>query len=553
MAPIDPLAFATTYVFPCGDTLDQFGRRSRDERVGLAEHDKLIFAFYYLPTHFNPAYGVPPCLAGLFQFLEHRYIRAVVLAWRGFGKSTIVSLAEVLHETYYRRSAYTLLLSQSFEVIQDNHDTLKRELADNPKLFDDFGPMKPVIDRRIGGDDNRWAIGDIITATGCRIRSRGMKQRIRGTKYDQFRPHLVVPDDPEDETNTRSGDELRTNLRWLNKSVIGALDPQYGRILAAGNLICPGCMVHTLAGNRFWKHYSLDILQPDNATPTWPEKFPAAWVQDKRDYLESMGDYDAFDLEYRNRADTAARAGFLHDDTTFWEGQLVVREQYSYVHVQRVGHYAGPTDLTVAWEDAEELVPVTVSHGKDVAFTAAKYSDFNVDVIVATAADGRRFVVAVDEYREACPTRVIDHTFAQWQEYRPHYSGLETHGGQVYLATAIQMDPRWEELERQPGLTPLDHQGVENDKEARILGTLQPLDHAGRLLFKKDMKNALDQRRQMPHRGRGHDDVLDAIEMAVAVSLPPPEATIHEWAWRHQHRDEPRASMASVPRPWMVV
>jgi predicted phage terminase large subunit-like protein len=92
---------------------------------------------------------------------------------------------------------------------------------------------------------------------------------------------------------------------------------------------------------------------------------------------------------------------------------------------------------------------------------------------------------------------------AQAAAWKPERIAIESVGYQRVLAQALQ-----------PGLLPIVQVQQPKQKEVRILGTLSPYFENGTLLINKNMEELLLEYLQFPKSE--HDDILDALEMAVS-------------------------------------
>jgi hypothetical protein len=72
-------------------------------------------------------------------------------------------------------------------------------------------------------------------SNGVRILARSRGQKVRGLRHLQYRPRLVVVDDPEDGEWIRTKENRDKTARWLHSEVMGGLDARKGKLVVIGN------------------------------------------------------------------------------------------------------------------------------------------------------------------------------------------------------------------------------------------------------------------------------------------------------------------------------
>jgi hypothetical protein len=122
----------------------------------------------------------------IFRLLEDDTIKQkAIIAPRGHSKSTIASLIYPLYRIVFQKERFIVIVSESYQQSVLFLDAIKRELEENEKLKFFFGDLR----------SDKWAEGDIVTATNIRIIAKGSGQKMRGLKFRQWRPTMIVLDD----------------------------------------------------------------------------------------------------------------------------------------------------------------------------------------------------------------------------------------------------------------------------------------------------------------------------------------------------------------------
>lgn len=160
---------------------------------------------------------------------EDRSIQNVVIAgFRGSAKSTILSLAFVVWSVLgEHRIRHVLIGSKTEQKAQQLLQHIKDELDPDSLLKKDLGPFKEF--------KTPWNMsGIVLKKYDARISVVSMEQHIRGVRYKQFRPQLIVLDDIEDIDSVKTQESRDKLFEKLTREIIpaGTLDT---RMIFIGN------------------------------------------------------------------------------------------------------------------------------------------------------------------------------------------------------------------------------------------------------------------------------------------------------------------------------
>jgi len=158
-----------------------------------------------------------------------------IAAPRGFGKSTLVTLACVLYGVCHQRERFIVILSATASQAKQFLETVKQELEGNQKLLSDFPELT-------GDRPSPWTSSEIVTPSHIRILALGAEQRIRGRKHGKDRPTLVIVDDVENAESSFRLDAMDKLRDWFTRSIlkVGSGDTNY---LLIGTLHHPHCLL----------------------------------------------------------------------------------------------------------------------------------------------------------------------------------------------------------------------------------------------------------------------------------------------------------------------
>jgi hypothetical protein len=168
-------------------------RRYIVEKYGLAG-----FTWVYLPHHFyqEPADFHPELIQCLEDPQEEMLL---VIGFRGSAKSTYGSLATPMYLALENKANFILPVSDTTTQMKLNIENIKYELENNELILKDYGVTYNT--------ERNWSTQSLTLLNGTLILGRSRGQKMRGLKHRQYRPQVVIIDDPED-------------LAWVKKKKI---------------------------------------------------------------------------------------------------------------------------------------------------------------------------------------------------------------------------------------------------------------------------------------------------------------------------------------------
>jgi hypothetical protein len=302
-----------------GDLLSELVGNDRSsleqkKRVDRARKDFGFFCQYYLPDYFftDPAdyqkilYDVADTRSlseaasnRLKPFIDNRYhsllkpterlAGAMFVEPREHGKTVRWSFAYVLWSIVTEKNRYALLIGASGDAARENLINIKIELEENELMLEDFGELK----------GNVWRDDRVELSNGTCIQAKGSGASMRGTRFRQYRPDLIVLDDVLKDDAVDSPSQRDKISRWLKRVVFNLgktafiiwvntifhSDDPISRLIAeaeAGTL-------------KRWIAVRLSCFRPDGS-PLWPEYWSAEALEEKR---EQLG-FDSFSTEWCN-------------------------------------------------------------------------------------------------------------------------------------------------------------------------------------------------------------------------------------------------------------
>jgi predicted phage terminase large subunit-like protein len=197
----------------------------QNDEIGLLEWSQK-----YIPHYFDKGFSeVHHTLCRTADELKfNRKQRRVVIVPRGYAKSTFCSFAMPLKAICEGSERFILLCADTSDMAVKYVKSIRAELETNEGLAKKY-PMACT-----KGDS--WSDEYLITASGVCIAALGKGKNARGIKYRQFRPTLIVLDDPQSDDDVRSPTMREKDINWLNRALIPCGDTNTNYFVVGNNL-----------------------------------------------------------------------------------------------------------------------------------------------------------------------------------------------------------------------------------------------------------------------------------------------------------------------------
>lgn len=221
-----------------------------------------------------PFYETAPFQKEMFRITEApQHKLAVIMAFRGSGKSTILNLSYALWSILgVRQKKCVLIVSRTQNQAKTHLWNIRHELESNTLLRADLGPFKT--------DGKEWgSLSLMLPSVGARIIAVSREQSVRGIRNAAHRPDLIICDDLEDTTSVQSEDDRDATYRWMVSEVLPLGGPST-RIVIIGNLLRYDSLLMRLKedidANRLEGTFHAYPLLDDDGRILWVGRFPTA-------------------------------------------------------------------------------------------------------------------------------------------------------------------------------------------------------------------------------------------------------------------------------------
>jgi len=272
-----------------------------------------------LRKNFDRPAATPEFHKEIWDLVTSNSKQVAIAAPRYHAKSTAVTHAYTLASVLFRESRYVLIVSDTVSQAIQFLGDIKKELLDNEDLRSLFsiknGPFpKDTEDDLIVEMDDGYTF---------RIQAKGSEQKLRGLKWANLRPDLIIGDDMENDEIVMNKDRRMKFKRWFYGALIPCVSSS-GKIRIVGTILHLDSLLENLMPNsqltthrgvkdlvrEDLKEYSRNILPwksvkyrahtDDFETLLWPEMKTAEQFKMLKDDYVRQGLADIYSQEMLN-------------------------------------------------------------------------------------------------------------------------------------------------------------------------------------------------------------------------------------------------------------
>lgn len=271
---------------------DRRAEEQRKARLERAGRDFGYFCRTYLPHYFTSApaeyqeilteveseEGLSlrnyERLKGFIKPKYHGYMRPVKklsgivdVEPREHGKTVRNSFAKPLWRLLTQKNRFVLIIGATAGAAEENVINIRSELEDNELLIADYGDQKP--------QKGKWADSRLELANGTCLQGKGAGSAMRGVRFRQYRPDLVILDDLMKDEAAESAAWRDKIYRWA-KRVVFLLGKEafvvFVNTIFHGDDIVNRLLSEIERGDLDdWAGFRFSCWLPDGETPLWPE------------------------------------------------------------------------------------------------------------------------------------------------------------------------------------------------------------------------------------------------------------------------------------------
>lgn len=286
------------------------------------------FVATLLAPQFDSRKDTPDFHRELWELCCSEHPLVAIGAPRGHAKSTAVTHAYTLASLLFRESQFVILVSDTEgQAIQFLGD-IKKELQGNEQLIQLFDVKGFAKDSET----------DIIVEMGdgwmFRVMAKGSEQKVRGLKWSNKRPDLIIGDDLENDEIVMNQERRDKFKRWFRGALLPCRGPK-GKVRVVGTVLHMGSMLNDLLpsgklsvdtgikvystnSRAAWKSVKYRAHTSDFSKILWPDMFPKGRLQEIRHECVESGYPDLYSQEYLNEPIDDSISYFRKTDFIAW-------------------------------------------------------------------------------------------------------------------------------------------------------------------------------------------------------------------------------------------
>lgn len=253
-----------------------------------------------------------------------------IAAPRAHAKSTAITHAYTLANVLFRERKFVILVSDTETQAVNFLREIKEELKSNEDLISLF-----EIDSFIK-DSETDIIVQFADKAKFRIMARGSEQRVRGLKWDQYRPDLIICDDLESEEQVYSKDRREKLRKWFNGALLpcrayGGIVRIVGTILHMDSLLnrlmpeeyeystkVEPLKTYNFSSNRAWSAVRYKAYDED-FNLLWPSRYTKEFFISDLEEKRRQGIAEVHSQEWLNYPVDESTSYFRRDDFYDWD------------------------------------------------------------------------------------------------------------------------------------------------------------------------------------------------------------------------------------------
>jgi predicted phage terminase large subunit-like protein len=328
------------------------------------------FSSSLLQKDFDGAVQSPECHYEWWELFCSDHKQVAVAAPRRHAKTTAVTQTCGLAAVLFREREYVLIVSDTITQATQFLGEIKQQLVENEQLRSLFKIQGFVKETE---DDFICICEDGHT---FRMSAKGAEQKLRGLKWKNKRPDLIICDDLENDEIVMNKERRAKFKRWFYAALLPSLSYR-GKIMYVGTILHNDSLLESLMPKKNHRGYTQEELKvwvkdnygrprvvdgwvsmkykahnPDFSAILWKEHYDKDHFHAKRQEYVAQGIPDVYSQEYLNTPIDESLAYFKRGDLrdfTDEDRELLKTPEWH----KRFNFYIG-TDLAVSTDEVAD-------------------------------------------------------------------------------------------------------------------------------------------------------------------------------------------------------
>jgi predicted phage terminase large subunit-like protein len=422
--------------------------------------------------------------------------RALVLAPRGFGKSTLLSVVRSIYEIARNPDVRILLASNT----QPQAEGFLREIRGHLE--------RNIIFRALYGDltGPKWTDREFIVGVRRRIMKEptvmaiGVGGALISRHFD-----IIICDDIVDEENARTEMQRERLRTWFFKVLMPCLEPD-GKLCIVGTRYHYRDLYGTLMESGFAPSVTIIRALDEQGRSTWPEKFPVERLEQIRRDAGTV----IFNAQYQNDTQAMKGAVFKEEWLRYYDAPpgLATIDKSDDGSLRGQSRICGLKDQPRhSWDSPLrgcDIHSLKIFQGVDLSIAQHDGSDYFAIVTIGVDMWNNIFVLDCYQARLSFRQQTVA-IVERFRRFDPIKVAIESNSYQAALADTL----------REMALVRVTKVHTGKDKLTRAW-KLSALFEDGRIYLGRHMHELVEQLLAFPQAE--HDDLFDALEFAISLS-----------------------------------
>jgi predicted phage terminase large subunit-like protein len=232
-----------------------------------------------------------------------------IAAPRSHAKSTAITFAYILAMMLFRVKEFCLLVSDTEGQAAEFLGDIRAELDENDELRGKFGVRKLVKST----DTNIVCL--MRDGHMFRILAKGSEQKVRGLKWRNKRPDLIVGDDLENDEIVMNPERREKFRKWFMKALVPSGSSSCW-VRVVGTILHQDSMLQRIMDDPTWKTLFYEAEDGNFRNILWPEQFSEGRLRAIYESFAAQNDTEGYSQEYRNKP-VAIENAFFNPDYFF--------------------------------------------------------------------------------------------------------------------------------------------------------------------------------------------------------------------------------------------
>lgn len=448
------------------------------ELVELCAEDSLLFCSTFFPNTFRQEFG--SFHHEVWDLLMDRAHRNVALAvFRGGAKTTMLRTFTA-KRIAYGTSRTILFISAAQDHSKKSLAWLRLQVERNKPFAQAFGLTKGKT-----WTDELIQIHSKLFDTTATVIALGITGQTRGINVDDYRPDLIVVDDPGDEENTATPEQREkiSNLFFgaIAKSLTPSTECPDAKMVLLQTVLNGEDLISQCLRDPSWASRSYSCFDLEGKS-SWPVRFPTVDLQkDKEDHIR-RGQLPLWLREMECKIVSGETSAFKGEWLKYWD--VLPEGMITFLAVDPV---PPPSERALA--------------------IGLRNKDFECLSVVGVWG-GMRFLLDYSLSRGHTPEWTVTEFFRLLDKWRPIKAKVES--------TAYQRTLKWlleQEMKKRSRFVQVDAVDDRRKKSHRIIQAFSGVASQGMFYINRAHTEFYEQFVSYPNVG--HDDLLDSVAMAM--------------------------------------